>query len=311
MNLLEIIVIAVTFLLAAWGFKKGFVKKLASMVSLVLSVILVSLLLPYMTGFLKNNTPVYDYIVKQCESVVADKVTQSLTSDGTTGENSGSQLDVYRNMGRDQIKSLMEQNGYDSSVIDGLSDAQLEAYKEQYIQQYVEQYLGGGTDPQAQTGAEEQFGRIERQELIESLPLPETLKELLMDNNNDEGYRSLDVTTFQDYVIQMIASVILNVVSFIAAVLLVQIILWIVIAALDFLSHIPVISIVNRLAGLLLGIVQALFFLWLFFLILSMASATEAGLQLMSMVQESSLLSYLYNENLFMKIVIGTAAIFV
>lgn len=300
MNILEIIIIVLTAGFAVMGFRRGFVRKLASMLSLILSVVLVSLFLPYMTEFLKNSTPVYGYIEKQCRQVMAEEVSGALLS----GAGSADGGNAYRDMGRDQIKSLMEQNGYDSSVVDALSDEQLEAYKKQYIEQYVDQYLNDG---RSQTG---QPGKIEQTEVIESLPLPQVLKDLLLDYNNDEGYESLGVSTFQDYLISFTATVILNVISFIAAVILVQVLLRVVIGALDILSHIPVIGGINRLAGLLLGLLQALFLLWLFFLILSMATTTETGLMLMSMVQKSSFLSYLYESNLFMQIVLQTASIF-
>lgn len=301
MNVLEIVVIVLIIGLAAMGWRRGFVKKLASMLSLVLSVALVSVLLPYMTDFLKNNTPVYDYIEKQCRQVVEQQVTSELLGGGS---DSGS--DVYADMGREQIKSVMEQNGYDSSIVDALSDEQLEQYKEQYMQQYIEQYLGGGT--QEQTA---QLSRSDQTEIIDRLPLPEALRDLLLDYNNDEGYASLGVSTFQDYIVSFIATVILNVISFIAAVILVQVLLWAAITALDILSHIPLIGGLNRLLGLLLGLLQALFFIWIFFLVLSMASTTEIGLQLMSMVQSSRLLGYLYDSNLFMQIVIQAVALFV
>ena len=300
MNILEIIIIVLTVGFAVMGFRRGFVRKLASMLSLILSVVLVSVFLPYMTEFLKNSTPVYGYIEKQCRQVMAEEVSGALLS-GTGSADGGN---AYRDMGRDQIKSLMEQNGYDSSVVDALTDEQLEAYKKQYIEQYVDQYLNGG---ESQT---RQPGKIEQTEVIESLPLPQVLKDLLLDYNNDEGYESLGVSTFQDYLISFTATVILNVISFIAAVILVQVLLRVAIGALDILSHIPVIGGINRLAGLLLGLLQALFLLWLFFLILSMATTTETGLMLMSMVQKSSFLSYLYESNLFMQIVLQTASIF-
>jgi uncharacterized membrane protein required for colicin V production len=132
----------------------------------------------------------------------------------------------------------------------------------------------------------------------------------MLDYNNDEGYQSLAVSTFQDYVVNFIASAILNVLSFLAATILVQLFLRILIAAMDILSHVPVIGGLNHLLGLLLGLLQALFYIWIFFLVLSMAAATEWGLQLMSMVQQSPMLSYLYNSNLFLQIVLRTAAIF-
>lgn len=292
MNVLEIVIIVFTLGLAVMGYKRGFVRKLAAMLSLVISVVLVSMFLPYMTEFLKNSTPVYDYIVKECQEVMMENAAGALTSGGGS----------YEDLGREEIKSLMEQNGYDSSVIDSLSDEQLEQYKQQFAGQYLGDYL---ENPEGQ-----EPGRIEQMELIENLPVPEVLKELLLNYNNDDGYYSLGVTTFQDYVVHFIATVILNVISFIAAVILVQLLLRAAIGALDILSHIPLIGGLNRILGLLLGLLQALFFIWLFFLILSMASATETGLQLMSMVQQSRLLSYLYDSNLFLQIVLQTAAMF-
>lgn len=300
MNILEIIIIVLTAGLALAGYRRGFVKKLASMLSLVISIVLVSVCLPYMTDFLKNNTPVYEYIVKQCEQAVEQQVTGSLT-----GGNAG-MSGTAQDLGRDQIKGLMEQNGYDSSVIDTLTDEQLEQYKEQYLQQYIRQYSGDGSQSR-----DIGLNRSEQTELIDNLPLPEALRDLMLDYNNKEGYASLGVSTFQDYVINFIATMILNVLSFIIAVIVVQVFLWVAIAALDVLSHIPLIGILNRLLGLILGLLQALFFIWLFFLVLSMMSTTETGLQLMNMVQRSSFLGYLYDSNLFMQIVIQAAALFV
>jgi uncharacterized membrane protein required for colicin V production len=298
MNLLEIIIVVLTVGLAVLGYRRGFVRKIASMFSLVLSIVLVSVFLPYMTDFLKNNTPVYEYIVKQCREVMAEQVTGALTS-GT-----GSAAEEYQNMSREQIKSLMEQNGYDSTIVDSLSDAQLEQYKEQYISQYVQQYL----DSSSQST---QLSRSEQVEVIDNLPLPESVRDLIIDYNNEEGYAGLGVTNFSDYIISFIATLILNVLSFLAAVIVVQVFLRILIAALGILSHIPLIGGLNRLLGLFLGLLQALFLLWIFFLVLSMISTTEAGLQLMSMVQSSSFLGYLYDSNLFLQIIANAAALFV
>lgn len=249
MNLLEIIILVMTLYLAFAGFRRGFVRKLASMLSLVLSILLVSATLPYVTDFLKENTPIYDGILRQCEKAVEEQTEKALENAGVQGAQSDTVLD--------------------------------------------------------------QMGRIEQIELIENLPLPEELKDLLLNNNNAEGYKSLAVSTFSDYVTHLVADVVLNVLSFIVAVFLVQIILRVLFAALNILAHLPLISIANRLLGLVLGLVQALFVVWLGFLILSMFSATNAGLYLMSMVQESPYLSQLYDSNLFLQVVLRATALFV
>lgn len=298
MNILEIIVIVAFLLFAAAGFRSGFVKKLASMVALVLSVILVAFFLPYITGFLQERTPVYDMITDQCRRVVAEQ-----TADLLTGNQAGEETGGSPELDREQIKGLLEANGYDSAVVDSLSDEQLQSYVQQYAQDYLQQ-----SSQESQSTAEP--GRLEQMEIIENLPVPQVLKDLLQDHNNAEGYENLQVSTFQDYVINFISVIILNLVSFIAAVILVRILLRVAIAALDIISHIPVFNMVNRLAGLLLGLVQGLFWIWVFFLLLSMFSATETGLWLMSMVQGSQLLSTLYETNLFMQIVLQAVMLF-
>ena len=300
MNILEIIIIVLAVVFAVTGYLKGFVRKLASLLSLVVSVTLVSVSLPYVTDFLKNSTPVYDAIVDQCREIAESQIAGVLDSGSATD----TALDAYRNMGREEIKDLMRQEGYDSSVIDSLTDEQLESYREQFIQQYAARYLSGDQSLGGQPDS------VTQTELIEHLPLPKLFREQLLSNNTSEGYLKLGVSTFQDYIVHFCATVILNVVSFLVAFILVQLALRMVIAALDILSQAPVLSTVNRVAGLLLGLLQLLFLLWIFFMAVSAASATEAGLYLMSMIQESRLLGYLYDSNLFMRIVLQAAGMF-
>lgn len=251
MNVLEIIILVLTAAFAIAGFQKGFVRKLASMLSLVLSVALVSFALPYVTQFLKDSTPVYDYIADKSEKIVSEQIAEMIAAEGA-----------------DQAQT--------------------------------NQYLTGNAS----------LDRSDQVMVIDGLPIPETLKDMLLDYNNAEGYANFQVSTFQDYVTQFLATMIMNVVSFLAAVILVQLILWAVIGALDILAHIPVVNTVNRLAGLLLGLLQALVCIWIFFLVLSMLSGTEAGYYLLSMVQESEILCRLYDSNLFLRIVLQTSTFF-
>ena len=78
MNYLEIIILAFIVLLAGIGYWKGFIRKLAAIFSLALSVVLVSVFLPYITDFLKYETPVYSYIETQCRQVITEKIGQAV-----------------------------------------------------------------------------------------------------------------------------------------------------------------------------------------------------------------------------------------
>ena len=310
-NILEIAVAVVILLFAAAGYRKGFVKKLAAMVSLLVSVVLVSALLPWITAFLKENTPVYTMIEEQCRTVMEKQIGEALFSGAEKSTGESSQAEIYRNMGREEMKALIEANGYDGSLLDALSDEQLEQYKEQYIQQYF------GSDTTDSGGSENSgafllgnLTRIEQTELIENLPLPEFLQDILLDYNNEEGYQGLGVSTFQDYLVGFIATGILNVAAFLVSVLIVHLLLWLSISALSILTNLPVIRVVNRVAGLALGLLQALLVLWLAFLILSLVSGTGIGMQLMKMVESSNWLDWLYQSNLFLEIVLRASAFF-
>lgn len=245
MNILEIILGVFAIVLAVSGFRKGFVRKLASMLSLVLSVALVSAALPYVTDFLRNETPVYEYIVDKSDEIVAAQAAELLQKE----------LPDNRQISRSEAERAV-------------------------------------------------FDRADQTELIDELPVPLALKDMLLDYNNEEGYKNLQASGFLDYVSRFIASMILNAIAFLVSVLLVQIILRVAIAALDLLAHVPILHTVNRMAGMLLGLLQALAGIWIFFLIVSMISGTEAGLQLLGMIQGSRILSGLYESNLFVKIVL-------
>ena len=102
----------------------------------------------------------------------------------------------------------------------------------------------------------------------------------------------------------------MNVAAFLVSVLIVHLLLWLSISALSILTNLPVIRVVNRVAGLALGLLQALLVLWLAFLILSLVSGTGIGMQLMKMVESSNWLDWLYQSNLFLEIVLRASAFF-
>ena len=102
----------------------------------------------------------------------------------------------------------------------------------------------------------------------------------------------------------------MNVAAFLISALVVHQLLWLSISALSILANLPVIRVVNRVAGLLLGLLQALLVLWLAFLILSLVSGTEIGMQMTKMVESSCWLNWLYQSNLFLEIVLRASAFF-
>ena len=249
MNGLEIAVIIGLLLFVAYGLHAGLVRMLAALLSLVLSVILISASLPYMTAFLREHTPLYETLKDRCSGMVTQVIDSGLSS-------------------------LYGQEA-ETLSIDTLS-----------------------------------LNETEQIQVIQSLKLPEFIKEQILDGNTKEGYRSRGVSTFLDYLTAWLASLILNILAFVITVLLVTILIRILIALLRILAEVPGISLLNRLGGGIIGLVQGLCVLWLFFLLLTIFQMTTPGQQLLQMVWKSDFLNPLYDLDILPRIVLRAAALF-
>ncbi|MDD3797298.1 MAG: CvpA family protein [Lachnospiraceae bacterium] len=305
MNGLAIVVLIILLLWSANGYRKGLVKKLAGIVALAASWFLVSAALPYITDFLENKTPVYQIISEQCESAVNKKISEQILPSSQTA-------DGQKAIDRDKVKELLNQYGMDSSIVDTLSDAELENYASQYFQDYMKEYqaLVQADQSEENGGLSSSLTKIEQTELIKNLPLPGFLKETMLNYNNSEGYGKLKVTNFQGYIVQFFSKIILNIIAFILTLAVVQLVIWTGITALDIFSHLPVLNLINRLGGLALGAIQGVFLVWGIFLLISVFATTSTGAYLMQMINDSSMLTSLNESNLFLKIVAQSVSSF-
>ncbi len=65
------------------------------------------------------------------------------------------------------------------------------------------------------------------------------------------------------------------------------------------MTRLPILRGVNRMCGGALGFVKGICIVWLFFLVVAICSNTEIGSQLLSMIKESPILTFLYESNVF------------
>lgn len=307
MNVMTIVTAAVFIICAISGVRKGMSRKLSGVLSLVISALLVSAFLPQVTQLVKTHTGIYSTVEKKCEELISDQIVSSLTGSGSSSDSSSSSGSVDI----DQIKELMDQYGLDSSRLDGMTDAQIQEYVENYLKPYLEPFTGGSTDSldldlsEGETMLDD-MSQIEQTKLIQSLPIPEFLQNLMLTYNNKEGYKALSVSGFGAYLSAFVANVVLNIVSFLLTLLIVWIIVRIILAGIHVLAHMPVIRAVDRFGGLLIGLVQGLMITWIIYLIISMFSGTEIGAQLVNMIDDSSILKPIYEGNLFMKSIVNS-----
>ena len=145
--------------------------------------------------------------------------------------------------------------------------------------------------------------RKDQNKIIKSLPIPKELQTQLLDNNNSYTYANMAVQTFSEYISTYLADMILNMLTY-------------------FISFKPG---KYRPARRCTGTAdhdkaadpawrqpdvrrstrickKGICIVWLFFLVVAICSNTEIGSQLLSMIKESPILTFLYESNVFLAV---------
>ena len=230
---LEIAVAVYILSMVLYGHYKGFIRLAVSATALLITLVTVNYTMPYVTDWLKNDTPVYEKLkAKVADSIGIDDILNSLGVDG-----------------------------------------------------YLE--------------------KSDEWQIIKELPVPEQMKTLLVENNNTEVYRSMGVEFFRDYVGGFLADMILKAVVFLVLFLIIYIVLQILVVGLDLIARLPIISGINKMAGAVLGGVQAMIFICIGCLVLTIFSGTELGSSALAQVNASTWLSWIYDHNMLAYLVLG------
>lgn len=279
------------------GVYRGAVRIAVSLLTTMITLILVTLLTPYVSKAISEFTPldeviedqVKDAVIQAADSAAADVEEGALTEEGVR------KVLKAAGMNEEQLNELgisiddiidgkvtgeeLSKYGISSSILDGL--------KAGSVQEAIE---------------EAEVPRDMQVAAIESAKLPEVFKNLLSTNNNDEIYKELGVETFAQYVGQFLAKLVINVVSFLCTFLVVTIITRAIIFALDFVADLPMLGIVNRIAGGAIGIVCALVIVWTLFIIVTLMYVASFGTGIYDMIQDNGMLKMLYEYNPVMRL---------
>lgn len=142
-----------------------------------------------------------------------------------------------------------------------------------------------------------------QESLIDSLPLPETFKDSLLENNTLDNYVAMQAENFEQYVCRQITNVIINAIAFVVTLLLAIIALALLCRALNLLAKLPLLKQINAAAGLAAGAAEGLLLVWILFVVLTMFAGTEFGSEAMEMIAENPLLDFLYKNNMVSKFI--------
>ncbi|GEM_PF-4985141 len=137
------------------------------------------------------------------------------------------------------------------------------------------------------------------QDLVNNTDLPEKLQEVLMKALSG---LQIDPTEMVKEAADRVADFVIKVGTFIAVALICFIIALIVGALLANMIKGPAMEKVDKILGLVLGLVMTLHLIELLGIVIMLFAATPAGEAIVSVIRESKVLSYLYDHNLLLDI---------
>ena len=295
-----LITVGVIFLVSIIvGICRGAIKIAVSLATTIVTLVLVFFATPYVAKTIEKYTPMDDVIKNQVISIMANAAVSQVSGEepGGLSEESVRKVLEAAGVGEDLLsqygitiedivngnisKEDLAQYGISGNVLDGLDSGQ----------QTAEQAIEGAEIP-----------REMQTQAIQQADLPNVFKSLLTVNNNSEIYQQLGVETFAQYVGSYLAKLIINIVAFLITFVLISIILRAIVFALDIVSSLPGVVIVNRLAGGVIGMVGAMVIVWTLYIIITLMYTTTVGKELFQMIQENQFLTMLYEYNPIMKL---------
>lgn len=132
--------------------------------------------------------------------------------------------------------------------------------------------------------------------LLDELQLPESMKKYISENDKSLHAGNELAAQAASQITGLIFDGLMFLLTFLAAMVVVKLIF----AAINIVSYLPIIHGINKTAGLLVGIIEGLLFVWIFFIVISLMGNSEFAADMYRQINESSVLTFLYNNNIIM-----------
>lgn len=140
--------------------------------------------------------------------------------------------------------------------------------------------------------------------LIDSLPLPKAIKDTLQENKEKQE------TNIKSYITGHVTKIAINALAFVLTFIVIFIGLWVLSILLNIISKLPILNQINKIAGLLVGGLQGLIIVWIFFVVLTFLSSSEFGVKAFEQINSNSILTFLYDKNILLDIVMRAVNMF-
>lgn len=274
------VLLAVIIILAEcafMGWRKGIIKIVVSLATVVITLLASTVIAPLAGEFIKNNTGIYSGLEKGVyTAIVKNEKVSSIIED---------------KLGADFRLPIEALNG-------GTAD----------INKYAEVLKDN-----AAVISDAAQGMVEKLNLPENISIQlekvisaDSLGKLAPDTGLTAVTRLSDGTVtgiVAALIASKLAGIIFNAIVYVIVFALIFIILRVLVFVTDIIGKLPVIKQANKIGGLVLGVVEGLMFVWLLFTVITAFGSFQWASNALSDIAGNEFLSYLYDKNLILKLV--------
>ena len=133
---------------------------------------------------------------------------------------------------------------------------------------------------------------------LQEFPLEQIGEKLGLEGlSADQLYKQIGLEKIVDYYVDYYSGIIIKTISYVISVLIAYLLIRIGLFVADVVGAIPVLSMLNRMAGLLLGLARGVVILWLFGLVIALCAGYHQMPSVLHMIGENGMLLFLYRNN--------------
>ena len=297
MNWLLITVLAIIGIGILIGLVRGGLRIAVSLVATIATLIIVCFVSPYVTDAIIALTPAENIMESYCENVISDAMSGKKTKTNLTEE---------------QVRSIMKGAGVSEEelaaygiTVEGIMNGEVKGSDLEQFGISANILNGHAAD------TSEDFGifsidlpRDVQIAAIEKSVLPKVFKDLLLSNNNSEVYAKLGATNFGEYICKYFSHLFIGICSFFLTFLVATLVIRAIIFALDIITTLPGLGLLNRLAGMVLGGGVALIVVDVIFVAVTLLYMSTFGSMMLDMIAQSEILTFLYDNNIVMNLMV-------
>ncbi len=141
-------------------------------------------------------------------------------------------------------------------------------------------------------------------EAIKQLQLPKVIEEQLLKSDKDILKEGIKASRLNENIARALTNMIMQVICFAITFLIFKVGVRVLMQTLGILSRLPVIKDVNRMLGGALGFAEGMIIVWILCIVVTALGGIPMGQDILSTIKGNALLSFIYNSNILLKILL-------